>query len=405
MNLTLPEDFFLSVFHTRCPETAVVLEDSLVKYAGGWSVLGVDQIDLDRYQELGLCQTQLMLSPRPTAKSYCGGEDYDKLYSSESNAVWKIDWQDSVLFMIVATWQSSCGMDQQTWVVGETSDLVQAFILDVERKTNDPGQSILVFRNGHWDNSQALFRMVQASSFDDLIMEPELIEAIRGDFRQFLDSRDQYLELGVPWRRGALLIGPPGNGKTHCVRALVKEMSVPCLYVQSLADPHLDREQLLGAVFRRARQLRPCVLIMEDLDALVGKDNQSFFLNQMDGFEKNEGLIVLATTNHPERIDPAILNRPSRFDRKYHFDLPNANGRRRFLDQWRVRLADKVVWKEASLNATVESTHGYSFAYLKELMISSLTVSLSDGSGQFESILVKQLQLLTGQMKTDVQQR
>ena len=68
-------------------------------------------------------------------------------------------------------------------------------------------------------------------------------------------------------------------------------------------------------VFERARGLRPCVLVLEDLDSLVNDENRSFFLNQIDGFEQNHGLMILATTNHPDRIDSAIIDRPSRFDR------------------------------------------------------------------------------------------
>jgi SpoVK/Ycf46/Vps4 family AAA+-type ATPase len=103
------------------------------------------------------------------------------------------------------------------------------------------------------------------------------------------------------------LIGPPGNGKTHCVRALVKDLAVSSLYVQSLSHHYFTAEQMWQQVFDRARGLRPCVLILEDLDSLVTEENRSFFLNQLDGFEQNHGLIVLATTNHPDRIDAAII--------------------------------------------------------------------------------------------------
>lgn len=69
-------------------------------------------------------------------------------------------------------------------------------------------------------------------------------------------------------------------------------------------------------VFGKAREMAPCVLILEDLDALINDRNRSYFLNQLDGFEANDGIIVIGTTNHFERLDPAISTRPSRFDRK-----------------------------------------------------------------------------------------
>ncbi len=72
----------------------------------------------------------------------------------------------------------------------------------------------------------------------------------------------------------------------------------------------------MAEVFNKARQLSPCVLVLEDLDSLVDDVNRSFFLNQLDGLEKNDGLLVIGTTNHFDRLDPGISTRPSRFDRK-----------------------------------------------------------------------------------------
>ena len=72
----------------------------------------------------------------------------------------------------------------------------------------------------------------------------------------------------------------------------------------------------MADVFDKAREMAPCLLVLEDLDSLINDRNRSFFLNQLDGIEGNDGLLVLTTTNHPERLDPALSDRPSRFDRK-----------------------------------------------------------------------------------------
>lgn len=72
----------------------------------------------------------------------------------------------------------------------------------------------------------------------------------------------------------------------------------------------------MGMVFRKARAEAPCVLVLEDLDSLINDGNRSFFLNQLDGLENNDGLLVIGSTNHYDRLDPAITKRPSRFDRK-----------------------------------------------------------------------------------------
>jgi transitional endoplasmic reticulum ATPase len=78
----------------------------------------------------------------------------------------------------------------------------------------------------------------------------------------------------------------------------------------------MGEENAMAECFRKARELAPCCLILEDLDSLINNDNRSFFLNQIDGLEGNDGLLVVGTTNHLDQLDPALTTRPSRFDRK-----------------------------------------------------------------------------------------
>jgi ATP-dependent 26S proteasome regulatory subunit len=142
------------------------------------------------------------------------------------------------------------------------------------------------------------------------------------------------------------------------------------------------------------------VLVVEDIDALINGENRSFFLNQLDGFEKNVGLIVLATTNHPERIDPAILDRPSRFDRKYHFDLPESEERRAYLALWQTKLAGKLEWSAGTTEALVTRTVGFSFAYLKELVVAALMKSVSGDVSAFSVLLERECETLAAEMAT-----
>ena len=154
-------------------------------------------------------------------------------------------------------------------------------------------------------------------------------------------------------------------------------------------------------VFDRARKLRPCVLVLEDLDSLVDDTNRSFFLNQLDGFEENHGLIVLATTNHPERIDVAIVDRPSRFDRKYQFGLPADTERQTFLESWQRKLAQETGWEKDEVSTVVAATEGFSFAYLKELVVSAIMDWLQADEKSFAKILKTQAELLGKQVKQD----
>lgn len=400
MDIHLPDDLFLKCLSPTDSSTPARLEQRIFESIGDRSLLPCHDLDLEEYERLGLCRRRLLDCPHPVATCGWGGEDDDRLQMGYEQAHWQVQWRESWLNIVRATWQTSCGGEVRHWVISPSREIAEAFALDVARKTNDPGESILVFHGGHWQRSRELYLATQQASFDDLVLSGSLKERIRADFGQFLHARERYESLQLAWRRGALFIGPPGNGKTHCVRALVKELEIPSLYVQSLSHNYYTSEQLLKEVFDRARQLRPCVLIFEDLDALVTQDNRSFFLNQLDGFEKNVGMLVIATTNHPERIDPAILDRPSRFDRKYHFGLPAAEEREAYFLLWQQRLWTETNWSVESVTSLVDQTGGFSFAYLKELVVSGLLRWMSHPHQEFAEILDSQCDELRAQMAT-----
>jgi transitional endoplasmic reticulum ATPase len=91
--------------------------------------------------------------------------------------------------------------------------------------------------------------------------------------------------------------GPPGNGKTISIKALMKNLEHPSLYVKSFHTYNSD-ETGIQMIFEKARAMAPCLLILEDIDSLITNDNRSYFLNEVDGLEENDGILVLATTNH-----------------------------------------------------------------------------------------------------------
>ncbi|MEZ6138142.1 MAG: ATP-binding protein [Pirellulaceae bacterium] len=376
-------------------------EEIIIGQAGEHAVVSCRDLALEQYARMGLCELIANETPRPGSYRYWGGEDFDQLCTSYDQVTWSIRWNKESLVVVYLQWESGCGGDQRNWVIADSVEVAEAFILDVARKTHEPGNAILVFSDGRWKRSEAIYNATQSTSFDDLILADELKTTIRDDFTSFLQSEDRYQRLGISWRRGALLIGPPGNGKTHCVRALVKELAVSSLYVQSLSHQYYTPEQMWKQVFERARGLRPCVLVLEDLDSLVNDENRSFFLNQLDGFEQNHGLIVLATTNHPERIDPAIIDRPSRFDRKYHFNLPTYSERLEYLMSWQAQLANETGWSDGDLTRISHACEGFSFAYLKELVISSVLRWMQASTISFAETMMSQAADLGGQMKTE----
>jgi AAA+ superfamily predicted ATPase len=164
-------------------------------------------------------------------------------------------------------------------------------------------------------------------------------------------------------------------------------------------DNHIHNQ--MRKVFKQARQSAPCVLVLEDIDSLLNDENRSFFLNELDGFASNQGIVTIATTNHPERLDSAISERPSRFDRKYHFDLPAFPEREAYITLWNDKLKSAMGLSEQAVSQIVELTEGFSFAYLKELFLSSMICWMGAmETGSLDKIMISQVAILREQMSS-----
>jgi hypothetical protein len=162
---------------------------------------------------------------------------------------------------------------------------------------------------------------------------------------------------------------------------------------------HATFEFNIRQVFERARRTAPCVLVLEDLDSLLTLQNRAFFLNELDGFASNIGIVTLATTNHPERLDSSILDRPSRFDRKYPFDLPELPERTAYVSMWNSTLKSSLRLSEEGVTKISELTDGFSFAYLKELFLSSkMRWIATPQEGTMEEVMAEQVGKLREQM-------
>ncbi|MBI5496813.1 MAG: ATP-binding protein [Deltaproteobacteria bacterium] len=319
------------------------------------------------------------------------------------NAVYDVRWQGHLLRVVTAKWRAGLNdTHQYAIVVADSVDVARAFATAVSAFCNEPRRAVLVFKGGCWGRSRDLWEQIQAASFDDLVLMGDLKARIREDFAAFLAARSEYERYGVPHKRGVLLIGPPGNGKTHCLRALIRELALPCLYVMNIKQRYTTDEENIDQVFERAREVTPCLLVFEDLDAMITDKNRSYFLNQLDGLATLTGVVTVATTNHPERLDPAILERPSRFDRKYHFELPGPAERRTYLAAWNARLDPAMGITEAELDALAAQTHQFSFAYLKELYLSGMVRWVTQRTrGTMAALLDGQVHALREQMQTD----
>jgi hypothetical protein len=316
-----------------------------------------------------------------------------------ANSWTNVLWNGHLVDVVFVTFTERCYPSRHFWIVADDQKLVDEFFAAVCEWSNEVRGEVLIFHDGEWARSKELYDAIKSASFANLILRAGLKQEIQNDFAQFFASRALYEQYGIPWKRGVLFVGPPGNGKTHTVKALVNHLGQPCLYVKAFKSEYVTDEENIRRVFARARMTTPCLLVLEDLDALIDDKSRAFFLNEMDGFAANTGVLALATTNHPNRLDPAIRERPSRFDRKYHFNLPGCAERAAYLALWNATLQNDLRVSETAQQEMVEVTDGFSFAYLKELYLSSMMQWISTSSAQpMEEVIRKQAALLRTQM-------
>jgi len=237
---------------------------------------------------------------------------------------------------------------------------------------------IYVFDDMRWVKDKLLFKAVQGSSWDDVILNPDMKRNLMHDVQGFFDNRALYNRMNVPWKRGVILHGVPGNGKTISIKALINALAaradpVPSLYVKSL-DACSGPKWSIQQIFTHARKMAPCLLIFEDLDSMVEDKTRSYFLNAVDGLESNEGILMIGSTNHLGQLDAAITKRPSRFDRKYHFRVPGHEERVEYCRYWGRKFddADGLGFSDELCRVVAHISDGFSFAYLKELFVTSL---------------------------------
>lgn len=256
---------------------------------------------------------------------------------------------------------------------------------------------VWVFDQGWWQKSRELWEAVQKSRWEDVILEEGMKKQIISDVENFFDGRETYQNLKVPWKRGVIYYGPPGNGKTISIKAMMHslyqrgvngntKLSVPTLYVRSLSS-FAGPEYSLQAIFHKARQVAPCYLVFEDLDSIVNDNVRSYFLNEVDGLKSNDGILMVGSTNHLDRLDPGISKRPSRFDRKYYFPDPDYDQRVKYAKYWQAKLKsnDDIEFPDDLCPAIAKITDKFSFAYMQEAFVASLLAIAARGNGDDEN--------------------
>ncbi len=240
-----------------------------------------------------------------------------------------------------------------------TSRLLQI----IQRITTRRDSSYLhVFGSGH--------RRVGRFTWDDLVLSESVVHLTRKDFETFLERESWFRTRRLPFRRGYLFHGPPGNGKTSVIRAMLNGGKLDghsiALFCEKTDDYYLER------MFQLAAGNAPSLIVLEDIDRAFPqipsqlaptKVSLSHLLNCLDGLGTQEGVIVVATANDPTTLDSAILRRPGRFDRVVEFPAPDCGLRAGYLRKFIPNLT------EAEVQDCVDLSEGFSFAQLREVYI------------------------------------
>jgi hypothetical protein len=353
---------------------------------------------LDAYAAHGHCH----LTPNQDVYTHIDtswNSDISVAEDSVEEALFDVRWDGHEFNVLRMTWQESFCAKTVHWLTGSNKKVLDGFFATVCKWRPPTPPMVDIFQDGHWLRSHTLYQSIKSSTLDNLLLAPGLKEEIKKDLSHFFESKLVYDRYGIPWKRGVLLSGPPGNGKTHTVKAVINWLDKPALYVKSLKSKHHTEHSMMNSVFSYARRITPCVLVFEDLESIVTPLNRSYFLNELDGFALNTGILVLATTNHPELLDPAITERPSRFDRKYNFDLPTLDARSKYIARWNENIEAEVRLTDSGIETVAAATEGFSFAFLKELFMASLMRWINDPNKQaMDDVMNGQVVVLRTQM-------
>ncbi|MEJ8777650.1 AAA family ATPase [Pseudogracilibacillus sp. ICA-222130] len=200
-------------------------------------------------------------------------------------------------------------------------------------------------------------------SREEVLLEKSIKRDIFRSIDEFFTNEGTfYKTYHIPYRRGILLYGNPGNGKTTLVKSIAGSVNAPVIYWQIT---EYTSSYSISEVFEKATKMAPVILIIEDIDSMPA-EARSVFLNALDGATTKEGIFLIGTTNYPERIDPALINRAGRFDRAYEVKQPNTEMRKRYIEK---KNLTQFVPHER-LDAIAKKTKGLSIAQLNELYMS-----------------------------------
>lgn len=326
-----------------------------------------NQILFTDKEETMIYRTGLMDDPGLTDRLYASGADFGSEIVEETSpfATFLLSW---VLPVVIF------------YLIG------QYFMRRMTKKMG--GGNSMMFGMGK-SNAKVYVKSSEGIKFSDVAGEDEAKENLT-EIVEYLHNPDKYKEIGASMPKGILLVGPPGTGKTMLAKAVAGEANVP--FFSMSGSEFVEMFVGMGAskvrdLFKQAKEKAPCIVFIDEIDAigkkrdgqLGGNDEREQTLNQllteMDGFEGNTGVIILAATNRPESLDPA-LTRPGRFDRRVPVELPDLKGREDILrvHAKKIRISDNI-----DFNKVARMASGASGAELANIVNEAALRAVRDG--------------------------
>ncbi len=339
-----------------------------------------------------VCTDDLLGTPN---KSHAVEPDTEWDHSKELDALqWtgliELEWQGRPIHYYAFERNRRIGPAQRDVMVATTSNAALRSLHAALRAYGDmrePKDRVIKVVNG-------LSIPIPQVCWDDVVLPPGFADDIRNNVAGFFRSQGRYRELGLPYRRGFLFTGSPGCGKTLTLKALAS--TVDATFITVLTRSRVDEGDIHHA-FHLASKHSPAIILLEDLDRLVTSRelSLSYFLNLLDGFKTMDGVLVIATCNDPSQLDPALVHRPSRFDRIWRFPLPKYDQRRQLL-----RKKGRPYFSDTALDQAAHQSNGFSMAYVQEIIVNALLACAHAGTRPDDTNLFHSLKTLKAQRKT-----
>lgn len=345
-----------------------------------------------RFIDAGNRWVQALRVAKDSGATLLAAEGSEAVYSYDGDGAWNLstgaiqfDYEGHRIYAMVFKYMDQCDGLLTRYLFGaERLENIEPLFDAVDALREPPERQCWLVGN-ETVQDEDLLEALKQYTWDDLVMEDDLKTDLRTTAEAVFSeaSAAVFTKMGLPRKRGIILCGPPGNGKTMTGKVVAGAVGASLIYVTNTRQASMFREkkpkEVFQEVFDLAHQLAPCVVVLEELDGLLDAESRPTLLTLLDGLVPNDGVLTIATTNHLERMDAAITKRPSRFDRIFEFGQPTSELSeryliRRFSQAYREddQLLEDVVLSEALLNQIKETAYrssSLSFAALQEIVI------------------------------------